>query len=330
MSKQNVVLLAGGVGGAKLAEGLAALNKRVNLTVIGNVADDDEFHGLWVSPDIDTLTYSLADLIDRDKGWGLKEDPCNALSMLTSLGQDTWMNLGDKDFGLHIFRTLKRLKGERPQVIAAEIGRSLGVDATLVLPTDDVIQTRVKTAQGWISFQEYFVRERCQPTVLALEIAGIDKAQPTPESLAAIAEADVIVIAPSNPLVSINPILSVVGIREALQMRKVPAVAVSPFIGGKTVKGPADKMMQAMGFDPSGPGVATYYDGLIDALLIDSGDSQESEALEALGIMVGTADTLMQSLADKAQVAESVIDLAERCDFTLSPENLSSGERALA
>lgn len=305
----NVTLLAGGVGGAKMAEGLAALAD-AELTVIGNVADDEEFHGLWVSPDIDTLTYSLAGLIDRRQGWGVADEGHRALEVLERLGQDCWMSLGDRDFGLHIWRTMRRRRGDRPSTIAADAARAFGVRPRLVLPTDDRVQTRIRTDGGWISFQEYFVRERCAPEVREIRFEGIEAARPTPEAIEAIGRAGLIVIAPSNPLVSIAPILAVPGIDEALRAAAAPRVAVSPFIAGKVVKGPADRMMAALGMRADVVGVAERYRGLVDMLVIDHADAALAPEVEARGIAAATLDILMRDQADKARLAAEVVGLA--------------------
>nr|WP_321525945.1 2-phospho-L-lactate transferase [uncultured Cohaesibacter sp.] len=306
--KRKVTLLAGGVGGAKMAEGLAALED-VELTIIGNIADDDDFHGLWVSPDIDTMTYTLSGRINRQQGWGLADEGTRALDILTTLGQDTWMTLGDKDFGLHIYRTMRRTKGDRPLDIAADVAAAFGVKPRILLPTDDRVQTRVKTEKGWLSFQEYFVREKCAPTIEALELVGIEAAVATPEAQEAIASADLLVIAPSNPLVSIEPILAVKGIRDAVKEARVPRIAVSPLIAGKVVKGPADRMMAALGMRADAVGVASHYVGLIDALLIDHQDSLLAEEIASLSIRPHCDDILMKDTTDKARLARAVVDL---------------------
>ncbi len=307
---KRVTLLAGGVGGAKMAEGLAAL-PHVDLTVIGNVADDDEFHGLWVSPDIDTLTYSLAGVIDRQQGWGVADEGHRALSVLSQLGQDCWMSLGDRDLGLHIWRTLRRSRGERPSVIAADAARALGVRATIVLPTDDRVQTRVRTDAGWLSFQEYFVRERCAPEVRELRFEGITAARPTAEALAAIAEAEVIVIAPSNPLVSIAPILAVAGLTEALRQSRARRIAVSPFVGGKAIKGPAARMMAALGLHAGSLGIAERYAGLADVLVIDDSDRADCPAVARCGLHPACRPILMREQSDKQRLAAEVLTIAE-------------------
>ncbi|WP_211299507.1 2-phospho-L-lactate transferase [Pukyongiella litopenaei] len=303
----NVTLIAGGVGGAKMAEGLAALDN-VALSVIGNVADDDEFHGLWVSPDIDTMTYTLAGLIDRDQGWGVADEATRALSVLDRLGHDTWMTLGDKDLGLHIHRTARLRAGDRPSAIAAGVAARFGVRARILLPTDDRVQTRVRTDAGWLSFQEYFVRERCTPDVRELAYDGIEAARPTPEALAAIGDADLLLIAPSNPLVSIAPILKIGGIEDALRQSAAPVWAVSPLIAGKVVKGPADRMMTALGQRADALGIAQTYAGLAEVLVIDTADAALAGDIAALGVTPVCRDILMPDLAAKRRLAGEILD----------------------
>lgn len=309
----RITLLAGGVGGAKLAEGLAAICSPERLSIIGNVADDQEFHGLWVSPDIDTLTYSLADMIDRKQGWGLADESHRLLAGLERLGCETWMSLGDQDMATHIFRTQLRRQGIRPSAIAQSIAESLGVRANLLLPTDDHLQTRIRTPQGWLSFQEYFVRERCQPDVLEIYIDGAEESWPTPEALQAIEEADLLLIAPSNPIVSIAPILAVPGIRQAVANTRAARVAVSPLIGGRTIKGPADRMLRASGLACNSLGVADSYAGLIDGLVIDNEDQDDCKELEARGLQVLTTSTLMTCAEEKKRLATEVMAFASAC-----------------
>lgn len=313
----RVCLLAGGVGGAKMAEGFAALDE-VELIVIGNVADDDEFHGLWVSPDIDTLTYSLAGLIDRQQGWGVADEGTRALGVLEALGGETWMTLGDKDFGLHIHRTERRRRGERPTRIAQDVAKSFGVVPRIVLPTDDVVQTRVRTPAGWISFQEYFVRERCAPDVLELSIEGAAEAAPTAEALAAIAGADLIVIAPSNPLVSIAPILSIPGILDTVRTAPAPVFAVSPLIAGKVVKGPADKMMTSLGHRADAAGVAALYADFADVLAIAPEDSGLAATIEGHGLTPLVTDIMMPDTSAKERLARALLEHFEECPMRVA------------
>ena len=313
MKPIDVTLLAGGVGGAKMAEGFAAL-PGVALTVIGNIADDAEFHGLWVSPDIDTVVYSLAGVIDRAQGWGVADEGRRALDTLQRLGEDTWMFLGDRDFGLRIHRSARLAKGERRSVIAADVARAFGVAARIVLPTDGVVQTRVRTDAGWLGFQEYFVREKCAPEVREIAFDGIETAPATPEALAAIAGADLVVVAPSNPLVSIAPILAIPGLRDAIAKAAAPCIAVSPLIAGKVVKGPADRMLASLGHRQDAVGVAALYADIVDLMVIDRADVALVPAIEGLGMAAVQSDILMRDAADKARLAGEVIALAPSPD----------------
>lgn len=324
-SSPNIVMLCGGVGGAKMAEGFAHSRFADNLSLIGNVADDQDFHGLWVSPDIDTLTYTLTDNIDRSKGWGLVDESNRVLDQLKALGADTWMYLGDRDFATHILRTQLRHQGMRPTEIARRIAESFGLDVPLILPTDDVIQNQVKTENGWVAFQDFFVKWGCKPDVLECRVVGIDQAQATPEALHAIAQADMIVIAPSNPIVSINPILSVPGIREALELSSAFKVAVSPLVAGQTVKGPADKMMLAAGYRADVQGVADFYSGVVDALVIDQQDRTYLSAVEQRVEHVLVTDTLMFNRANKVRLAESIVHAYQSCTARQTPELQQAG-----
>lgn len=305
----KVTLLAGGVGGAKLAEGLAALDD-VDLSIIGNIGDDDTFHGLWVSPDIDTLTYSLAGIINRDQGWGVADEGLRALDTLRVLGQDCWMTLGDRDFGLHIYRTMRRLAGDRPSDIAASVARAFGLTCRILLPTDDAVPTRVRTAAGWLSFQEYFVRERCRPEVLGLDFADAAAASPTPEALAALEAADLIVIAPSNPLASIAPILAIAGLTQAIKRSAARKIAICPLIGGTAVKGPTVAMMASLGHRPDAIGIAAFYRDVVDTLVIDDRDAALAGAIEAMGLAAPATNILMREHADKVRLSREVIQLA--------------------
>ena len=256
------------------------------------------------------LTYSLGDVIDRNQGWGVADEGHRALETLNKLGADTWMSLGDRDFGLHIYRTMRRRRGDRPSEIARDVARAFGVTAEILLPTDDTVQTRVRTDAGWLSFQEYFVRERCAPEVRELAFDGLGQARPAPEALDAIRAADLIVIAPSNPLVSIAPILGVPGIADAVQASAAPKIAVSPFIAGKVVKGPADRMMQALGERADAIGVARRYRGLADTLFIDHADAALGDAIRAEGLEPVCSRILMKTQEDKARLAREIVDLA--------------------
>lgn len=307
MAKQHkITLLAGGVGGAKMAEGFAGL-ANVELSVIGNIADDASFHGLWVSPDIDTLTYSLSGRIDRQQGWGVRDESHRALSVLAELGAPTWMTLGDRDLGLHIYRSHRLAQGHSRSVIAADIARAFGLSCKIILPTDDIVQTMVQTDTGWLSFQEYFVKERCVPDVRGLKFSGIEQARPTAAALTAISEADLIVIAPSNPLVSIDPIIHIPGIRAALNAAEAPKVAVSPLIDGKVVKGPADRMMKALGMRADVVGIAAHYQGLAGSLVIDPVDASHAAAIAALGLHPVISSIIMPEQTQKQALAMAIL-----------------------
>ena len=311
----KILLLAGGVGGAKAAEGLVNAEMGHEISILGNIADDQEFHGLWVSPDIDTLTYSLANVIDREQGWGLAGESHRLLGRLETLGLDTWMSLGDLDFATHIYRTQARNNGVSASKIATSIAQSYGVKTDILLPTNDVVQTQVNTSEGWLSFQEYFVKKRCQPKVLGVRFQGIEDATATPEALTAIAQSDVIIFAPSNPVVSLSPILNTPGIRQAIEHSRARKVAISPFIGGKTVKGPADKMMASAGVDDGLFGVAQLYQGLVHDLVIDHEDQNLTNSVRAMGYQVLESNTLMKTGEDKQRLMTEVLA------FALTQEN---------
>ena len=270
-SFKKIVLIAGGVGGAKLAEGLHSL-KDIKLTIIGNIADDEEFHGLRVSPDIDTLTYTLSGLVNRKQGWGVKNDTYKSLSVLNKLGEETWMSLGDFDFGLHIYRQLRLLKNDRPSIIAKEIAKKLGINADIVLPTDDKIRTEVQTKSGWISFQEYFVKKRCSPKIMKLKYSGINSAKITKETQKALFDATLIIIAPSNPLVSIKPIIEIPGFKSIIQKNKKKVIAVSPIIKGKAIKGPTIKMLKQLGYQANSFSCMQIYKDICKSFILDKSD----------------------------------------------------------
>ena len=304
----KITALCGGIGGTKLIEGLAAVLPTEQLSVIGNIGDDDEFHGLWVSPDIDILTCSLAGLINRGTGWGLANDSFRTLDMLKRLGaENTWMNLGDQDLAIHIYRTQCRNQRIRPSEIARDIAAKLGVITDIILPADDPVQTRILSDQGWLNMETYFVRERCQPRVLDIHYANAEHATPTPEAIQALETADVILFAPSNPLVSIGPILSIPGIETTIQNSSARKVAVSPLINNQAIKGPTCEMMQAMGFSADLVGLADCYQGMIDTLVIDSHDRTHQAQLEQKGLQVLCQNILMKSFADKKQSAQTLL-----------------------
>ncbi|MBA2718425.1 MAG: 2-phospho-L-lactate transferase [Chloroflexi bacterium] len=308
----RVVELAGGVGGAKLAEGLQAV-AGAGLTVIVNTADDTERHGLLVCPDHDTVLYTLAKVENEELGWGLAGDSWTAMGALERLGEPGWFRLGDLDLATHIARTERLRRGGRLTEVLGGLQRSLGIAATILPMADEPIRTRVRTADGWLEFQDYFVRLRQAPNVTEVEFAGISHARPTAEVGAAIAAAEVIVIAPSNPIVSIGPILAVPGLTELLAIargRGTPVVAVSGIIGGKALKGPADRLLASLGHEPTALGVARGYAGLIDAFVLDTVDAALAPAVEALGIRPVVTDSIMTDDASRERLAREVLAAA--------------------
>ena len=306
-SIKNIVLIAGGVGGAKLAEGLNSI-KDINLAIIGNIADDEEFHGLRVSPDIDTLTYTLSGMVNRKQGWGVKNDDYKTLSMLNKLGEETWMSLGDLDFGLHIYRQHRLLKDHRPTIIANEIAKKLGVTADIILPTDDKIRTEVQTKSGWISFQEYFVKKRCSPKIIKLKYTGIKSAKITKEAKKALFNAERIIIAPSNPLVSIKPILEIPGFKSIIRKNKKKVIAISPLIQGKAVKGPVTKMLKQLGFKANSFSCMQMYNDICKTFILDMSDIGLEKQFISLNQTPFFTDTLMTNLADKRRLAKFIIN----------------------
>lgn len=307
---KRVVALAGGVGGAKLAYGLAQVVPSQQLTIIGNVADDLELYGLHISPDLDTVMYTLAGRVNPETGWGLADESWHMREMLRAYGEDAWFGLGDRDLATHALRTEALRRGARLTEITARLARALGVEARLLPVTDNPYVTMVDTVEkGTLGFQEYFVRYGWQPTVERIWFRGKEQAHITDEVRAALDEADMIVVCPSNPVLSIEPILAVPGMREQIQSRSVPCVAVSPFIGGEVVKGPAKKLMGELGLDISPQGLAKYYAGVIDGLVVDVSDAEVSRTL-ALPVLV--TPTLMTTSSDKRRLAEEIIQWVGR------------------
>lgn len=305
----KVAVLAGGVGAARLLRGLAPLVARGHLTVVVNTADDDCFYGLHVSPDIDTVLYTLAGLADPVRGWGIQGDTFHMLSALARYEREVWFQLGDRDLATHIFRTARLRAGQTLSQITALQARSLGVHARVLPMSDDAVRTIVETTGGKRSFQEYLVRDRARETVRSLVYSGARSARPAPGVRAALEEADLIVIAPSNPLVSIAPILAVPGIRQTLRHAEAPVVAVSPLIGGRSVKGPADKMMRALGIAPTPLGLADFYADVLDAMVLDSADRAYAPRLAERGIACTCLATLMRSPVRSMAVARAVLAL---------------------
>lgn len=313
-----MVLLAGGVGGARLAHGLQAhLGDR--LTVIVNTADDLERHGLLVCPDHDTVMYTLAGIDNRDWGWGIAGETFAAADMMAGYGEESWFRLGDRDLAAHIVRTNRLRGGMRLTEVLLGLQAALGLGARILAMADEPVRTEVRTDDGWLDFQTYFVRLHQEPDVRELRYRGLDAARITPEVAEAFQAADAIVIAPSNPFLSIAPILGVRGVREAIdaaRTRGARIIAMSGIVGGKAIKGPADRILVSLGHEASAVGVARQYRDLIDAFVIDAVDASLEPAIRALGSDVLVTDTIMSDDAARSRVAAFVLDAmkSERSD----------------
>jgi LPPG:FO 2-phospho-L-lactate transferase len=308
----RVVLLAGGVGGSKIADGLAK-HVASDLTVIVNTGDDLELHGLAIWPDHDTVAYTLAELDDEIRGWGLRAESWTVMDRLEELGQLSWFRLGDRDLATHLWRTDRLRAGDRPTDVALELQKAMGIRPRILPMADEPVRTEVLTADGWLEFQEYFVHRHQEPAVHEVRFRGIDDARATPEARASLDAAEVVVIAPSNPIVSIAPILAVPGMRDAVtgvRDRGIPVVAISGIIGGKALKGPADKMLASLGRDSSAVGVAREYVDIADAFVLDSVDGAMSPTIEALGMRTLVTDTIMSDDAERARLAGEVLAFA--------------------
>ncbi len=307
-----IVVLTGGTGGAKLIEGLAAEIEPAELTIICNTGDDCVFHGLNISPDIDTITYTLAGLSDSEKGWGIKGDTFVALEQLRRLGNDAWFNLGDKDLATHITRTRLLREGRTLSEVTDHLRRLLGVNSTILPMSDQQIETRVMTPQGEISFQEFFVKEHWSREVSAVRFSGAEDSQPAPGVIAAILHAEAIMVCPSNPITSIGPILAVPGVRAALIESSATVVGVSPMIGAAAISGPAHKLMAASGYEACTLGVAQCYGDFLDTLLIANEDRSFIPAIERLQVKAVASDIRMPNLTAKRRLARELLALARK------------------
>jgi LPPG:FO 2-phospho-L-lactate transferase len=304
----NVIALAGGVGGAKLAFGLARLLPPDELTVVVNTGDDDSFHGLHISPDLDTVMYTLAGEVNPATGWGRRDDTFVTLGVLSTLGAETWFRLGDRDLAVHIRRTELLRSGHTLSEVTRELCQRLGVRHAIVPMSDNPVRTVVETDRGTLSFQEYFVHQHSEPRVRRLTLKGIARATPSPFFEFALRRADSLVICPSNPFLSVDPILSVPGVRQAVSSIKGPRVAVSPIIGGRAVRGPAARLFQELaGEAASCVAVARRYAGLCTHLLIDSSDAERADEVNKCGLTAVVAPILMESDAERVSVARSVV-----------------------
>jgi LPPG:FO 2-phospho-L-lactate transferase len=303
----KIVALAGGVGAAKLLRGLVKVVSPQNLVIIGNIGDDVELYGLHISPDLDIVMYTLAGIVDEAKGWGIAGDTFHCLEMLERLGFETWFKLGDRDLAIHIIRTKMLREGYTLSQVTARLCKMLGVNVSLIPASDDPVRTKIQSGQLILDFQEYFVKRKAMDVVTNVLYEGAGKARPAPGVVEAIREAERIIICPSNPILSIAPILSIPAIRKALEDSKVPVIGISPIIGGKAIKGPADKIMTSMGFEASAYGVAKFYGSLLKHFIIDEVDLEHRERIQEIGIKVTVTNTLMKSIEDAVNLAKVVM-----------------------
>jgi LPPG:FO 2-phospho-L-lactate transferase len=304
----QVTALAGGVGAARFLRGLARVINPACLSVIVNTGDDEEFFGLHVSPDLDTVTYTLAGAVDQTKGWGLRDETFRCLAALGRYYPDTWFNLGDTDLATHLFRTQQLRQGQSLAEVTAALARAWGIQATVLPMSNDTVRTVVHTEDGALPFQEYFVKRRGEGQVTQVELRGISSASPAPGVCEAITTADLIVFPPSNPIVSIGPILALPGVRQALRETVAPVVAVSPLVAGKPIKGPADRLLSGLGVEVSAVGVASLYRDFLDTFVIDTQDVDQRERLVHMGLNVIVTDTIMSDMEKSIALARVVIE----------------------
>jgi LPPG:FO 2-phospho-L-lactate transferase len=304
----KVCALAGGVGGAKLASGLQDVLSQGDLSVVVNTADDFDLWGMHICPDVDTVMYTLAGISNPETGWGIAGESFATLNTLERYGEDTWFKLGDRDLATHVLRTHRIRSGETLTEVTAGLSGALGVESAVLPMSDDPVSTVLETPEGRLEFQEYFVRRRQRDEVLGVELRGIEEARPAEGALAAISDADAIVLCPSNPVVSVGPILALPGMMEALVSASAPKVAVSPIVGGRALKGPADRMLASLGHEVSSTGVARMYEGLVDGMVIDRIDERERAGIEAIGMRVLATGSVMRDAEDRGRLASETLE----------------------
>ena len=315
-----IVVLTGGTGGAKFVQGLEQVVPIAQITTVVNTGDDLVWWGLHVSPDLDSITYAMAGLLSRERGWGVEGDTFHCLEVIGRLGAPTWFQLGDRDLAMHLTRTQLLAQGKTLTEATEMITRGLGIASRVLPMTDAAVETRVMTPGGELNFQEYFVRERWQPEATGVRFFGSEAARPAAGVLEAIHKADAVLIAPSNPITSIGPILAVPGVREVLRETPAPVVAVSPIVDGAAVSGPAGKLMQSQGLPVSVEGVARAYADFLDALIIDERDACGASAVESLGIVVSATKTIMQCSSDKEALARATLTATRAVVKSVAPE----------
>lgn len=306
---KTITALAGGVGASRLLLGLHDVMDPRDLTVIVNTGDDITLHGLKISPDLDIVTYTLAGIVDEAKGWGYRGETFHALKHLVAFGRINWFNLGDRDLATHIHRSAMLAEGKSLSDAAEAIRLALGVKPRILPMCDQPVPTMIDTAEGELHFQEYLVKRRAEPAVRGIRFDGVDKSRPAKSVLEAIREANRILICPSNPLISIGPILAVPGIREALRARKESVIAVCPIVGGKSLKGPSDKMLAELGHEPSAIGVAKLYADFTGTFVIDPADKAQAGSIRKLGMKVEVVPTVMKTRTQKRKLARSLLAL---------------------
>jgi LPPG:FO 2-phospho-L-lactate transferase len=309
--KQNlkITALAGGIGAAKFLLGLTHVMPAEDITVIANTGDDIELFGLRISPDIDTVTYTLAGVINQNFGWGLADDTFESLKWMARYGEPIWFNLGDRDLATHIYRTNALRQGKTLTEITQHIASSLGVSSTILPMTDAYTPTRVMTEEGELHFQEYFVGRRCEPPVSGIRFDNIETAKPASGVIESILNADAVIICPSNPFISIGPILAVPGIRQALRQTQAPVIAITPIIAGQALKGPAADMLRDLGHEVSARGVASIYQDFVNLFVLDKADEALKQSIEDSGMRVEVMNTIMNTLEDKETLARQVLKL---------------------
>jgi LPPG:FO 2-phospho-L-lactate transferase len=307
MPKQ-VTCLAGGVGAARFLQGLVKVVPEKQVAVIVNTGDDIEFHGLHISPDLDIVMYTLAGIVDEEKGWGIRGDTFDCLEMLESYERETWFRLGDKDLATHIYRTLLLRSGGTLSEATAKIGGALGLSVEVLPMTDDKFATKIMTSRGSMHFQEYLVKRRAQDKVVDVVFEGSERAEPAPSVVDSILNADTVIICPSNPIVSIGTILSLRNVRDALRRTNAKITAISPIVGGAPIKGPADKLMQGLGLEVSAYAVACLYQDFLDFFILDNADLAERGRIEELGLKTIVTNTIMRQLKDKIELAKTALE----------------------
>jgi LPPG:FO 2-phospho-L-lactate transferase len=311
MSKKKLTVLAGGVGAARFLSGLIHVTPPETVTAVVNTGDDLTLYGLHISPDIDIITYTLADIVDPEQGWGVADDSFHCLSMLNSLGHAIWFHLGDRDLGTHIHRTLRMQQGWQLDQVTEEIRVALNVKIKIIPMTNYPVMTKIDTGTEVLPFQEYFIKRRARERIEEIIFDGIEDALPAPNVLESLEAADAVIVAPSNPFVSIGTILSVPGVRNAVHSSYAPVAGISPIVGGAAVKGPAAQMMSDLGHEVSALGVARIYRDLLDVMIIDEQDRTLKDKIERLGIRAVVTDTIMSSMEKKISLSQTVLKVLE-------------------